>query len=479
MSDPLSLIDSTAEQTSEAVIAIGEEQTGLRNRAPTGVLRGIWETISLVIGRIYAAHITPMYAQADRSRAAGPWLRMHAAYLGVRPLPATAAQGSLQAVSPAPLTIDAGTPITVQGSTQRLLVTAVTQLDADVASALPVRAETAGSSGNIAPGSLLTTEAYPGVTISASRDWIATPGADAESDDALRRRIDDRWASLGAGQPGAQYRYVAESRPGIARAIIVRTPRGPGSVDLSLISTAPTGVPSAAQIADVTHALEDLRMICRDLVISGGAIVPIQIRVLFEGGGYSVSQVEDAIEQGMDSTLDGTGVLRVADIYATAVRELPQLTYLGVESPLHDVDIGPGSLADLQVTATIGRVPATHASGGTTTGGGGSAGPEPITDSIVYGVRTTAGGALTPQPPKAPIASGQWAIVLPALDAGETWYFGPLPAGTELAGVEQFTADVTADWQLDADTGTYVYAYGATVPAGVQSDIVVTARRTT
>lgn len=477
MSDPLSLIDATEDQTREAVIAIGEEQTGLRNRSPVGVLRGIWETIALVVRRIYAAHITPMYAQTDRAHATGPWLRMHAAYLGVRPLAATAAQGSMQALSPTPVTIDAATPITVQGSTQRLLVTAATQLDADVASALPVRAETAGADGNIAPGSLLTIEAHPGVILSAPKDWITTPGADAEGDDALRRRIDDRWASLGAGQPAAQYRYVAESRPGIARAIVVRTPRGPGSIDLFLISAAPTGIPSAAQIADVTRALDGLRMICRDLVVSGGAIVPIHIRLLFEGGGYSASQVADAIAQGMDSTLDGTGVLRVADIYATAVRELPQLTYLGVESPLHDVDIGPGSLADITVTATIGRVPATHASGGTTTGGGGSAGPEPITDSIAYGVRTTATGALTPQPPKAPIASGQWALVMPALDAGETWYFGPLPAGTELDGVEQFTADVTADWQLDA--GVYVYAHGATVPAGVLSDIVVTARRTT
>ena len=476
MSDPLSLIDATAEQTDAAVVAIGEAQTGLRNRAPTGVLRGIWGTLALVARRIYDHHVTPMYTAADRQTATGPWLRMHAAYLGVRPISASAAQGSLQALSAAeaPVNIDAGTPITVQGSPQRLLVTAATQVEPGAASALPVRAETPGAAGNIAPGVKLTIET-PGVTVSAPIDWITTPGADPETDDALRRRVDDRWASLGSGQPEAQYRFVAEGRPGIDRAIVVRTPRGAGSADLVLISTDPTGVPSAAQIADVTQALDDLRMICRDLQVLGGAIVPIRIAVLYEGGGYTPAQVAAAIEQGMDD-VGAAGVVHVADIYTAAASGLPALTYFGVESPLHDVEIGLRSVPDITVTATMGRVPPAHVPGGAA--GSGSGGPQPITDSLAYGVRTAA-GVLTPQAPQAPIASGQWALAMPGLGSGDTWYFGPFPAGVELAGVEQYTADVTADWQLDAATGIYVYAHGATVPAGVQSDILVTARRTT
>lgn len=100
MSDPLSLIDATAEQTDAAVVAIGEAQTGLRNRAPTGVLRGIWGTLALVARRIYDHHVTPMYTAADRQTATGPWLRMHAAYLGVTPRAAQAAAGRVTALSP-------------------------------------------------------------------------------------------------------------------------------------------------------------------------------------------------------------------------------------------------------------------------------------------------------------------------------------------------------------------------------------------
>ena len=470
MADPLSLIESSEDQIRARVIELGEANTGLRNRAPVGVLRGIWETVALVVRRLYDAHVTPMYAQADRARASGPWLRMHAAYLGVTPKPATAAAGSLQALAPAPVTIEADTPISVRGSSQRLLTTAAAQLAAGAAAALPVRAETAGAAGNVAPGSLLSMPAHPEVTVAAPRDWLATPGADAESDAALRRRVDDRWASLGAGQPEAQYRYVAESRPGIARANVLRTPRGPGSVDLVLISTAPTGVPTPAQLADVTAALDGLRMICRDLSVRGGALIDVDIRVFFRGGPYSAADVERAILAGARAAADSAAV-RVADLYRAAAERLPALEYFGVASPLHDVVLAPGDLPQISVAATAGEAPAS--------GGGalphGAAGPA-IGSSLAFGVRTAA-GALNPQPPKAPIASGRWELMMPALAAGQTWYFGPLPAGVELSSVEQFTIDVTADWQLDAAAGVYLYAHGASVPAGVGADIEITARR--
>ena len=465
--DPLSLIDATDDQIRARVTEIGEANTGLRNRASVGVLRGIWETIALVVRRLYAAHVAPMYAQADRSRATGPWLRMHAAYLGVPPKPATAAEGALQALSPQAVAIDAGTQISVQDSAQRLIVSADTQVSEGAAAAVPVRAQTPGAAGNVAPGSLLTMPAYPDVTVSAPRNWITTPGADAESDDALRRRVDDRWASLGAGQPEAQYRYAAESRPGIARAVVVRTPRGPGSADLVLISTAPTGVPSADQIADVTRTLDGLRMICRDLTVRGGALVDVDIRVFYRGP-YSDAQVQRAIKQEIDADVESAAV-RVAAIYRAAAVRLPNLEYFGIAEPLHDVVPAPGDLPQISVAATVGEAPASGG-GGTATGG------QAIADSLPYGVRTAA-GALTPQTPKVPTASGRWALAMPALAAGQTWYFGPLPSGVELTAVEQFTFDVTADWQLDAATGLYVYAHGPSVPAGVRTDVEITARK--
>lgn len=470
--DPLSLIDATPDQVSARVVALGEAATGLRNRAPTGVLRGIWETIALVVRRIYDAHVTPMYAQADRARATGPWLRMHAAYLAVTPRGAQAATGRVTALSPVTTaTIALGAELTARDAT-RLVVTAETEAPAGVAVPVPVRAAVAGAAGNIAPGSSVAAADYPDVTFSLPDTWLTQAGSDGETDAALRRRIDDRWASLGDGYPPAQYRFLAEGVAGVKRAIVLRAPRGFGSADVVVIAEGDTGVPAPALLDAVRAALEDHRMICRDLRITGGAIVPIHVEVLFEGGGYTSDQVAAAIEQGMDGAIEA-GVVHVADIYAAAARGLPGLTYFGVAAPLHDVEVVPGSLPDLSVTATPGRVPATRVSGGGAATGSGSAGPEPITDRLAYG--KVAGGALVPQAPQAPVASGRWVLTLPALAAGETWFLGPFPAGIALDGVESYGVDIASDWTQRAD-GIWTYGAADLVPPGVVMDVEVTAR---
>lgn len=465
MSDPLSLIDATADQTDAAVVAIGEAQTGLRNRAPTGVLRGIWGTLALVVRRIYAAHIRPMYTAADRRTATGPWLRMHAAYLGVRPQGATAARGSLRAFSPiSSQTVAAGTAVTVQGA-PALTVDQAVELPAGVAVAVPVTAAAPGPTGNVAPGSELALAGHPDVALSAPRGWLAAPGSDAESDDRLRARIDDRWHSLGDGYPPPQYRFLAEAVPGVRRAIVVRAPRGFGSADVVVVANDDSGVPSPALLAAVTAALADQRMICRDMRIVGGAIVPVRIHVLYAGP-YDDSQVADAIRRRVADATSGE-VLRVADIYAAAAA-LDGLQYFGVVAPLHDVSLGPGGQADISVLAEMGRLPATQGPGDT-----GPPAGQPITAALPYG--TVAGdGSLRAQPPRAAIASGRWVLSLPPLAAGEAWYIGPLPAGATLAAIDSYGVDVTADWAPRAD-GAYLYSLAATVPPGVAIDVEVTA----
>ena len=479
--DPLTLIDASLDDVRAAVIAEGERQTGLRNRSPVGILRGIWETLALVVRRVYAAHIRPMYATADRSRATGPWLDLHARYLSVRRKAAHAAAGHVTALSAiTTVTIAAGTELATAASTGvRLVVTAETELPAGVAVQVPVRAAEAGVRGNIVPGTATASEDWPAVTWSLAADWLSQPGSDEEADAALRRRIDDRWRSLGDGYPPPQYRYLAESVAGVRRAIVVRTPRGFGSADLVVIAEGGTGVPSHALLDAVTAAIEDHRMICRDLRVRGGSIVPIAVSVLWEGGGYSDAAVAAAIEQGLaDATADG--VVRVADIYGAAVKMLPGLSYFGVAAPLHDVTIGAGSLPDLTVTAAEGRAPATHVpSGGTSTGSGSGSGPEPITASLPYGV-LAGDGTLVPQAPQAPVASGRWTLTLPALSAGQTWYLGPLPAGVRLTGIESYSASILSDWSQRAADGVWIYSTSAAalVPAGVLMDAEVTAERT-
>lgn len=476
--DPLTLIDAPLDDVREAVIREGERQTGLRNRSPLGVLRGIWEVLALVVRRLYDAHITAMYQTADRSQATGPWLDLHARYLDVRRKEAVTAAGRVTALSPAAtVTITAGTKLATETAAGvRLVVSAETELPAGVATQVPVRAAVAGARGNVTPGTAMTSDDYAVVSWSLADDWLTRPGSDREADDALRRRIDDRWRSLGDGYPPPQYRYVATSVPGVRDVIVVRTPRGYGSADVVVISDDASGVPSQTLLDDVTAALEERRMICRDLRVRGGAIVPIHVSVTWEGGGYTDAQVAAAIKAAMAGAVTDS-VVRVSDIYAAAT-ELPGLSYIGVVAPLHDVQFGAGSLPDLHVVATEGRALATHVPGGGTSTGGSSSGPEPITDDLAYGV--LAGGSLVGQPPQAPVASGRWVVTLPALSAGETWYIGPPPAGVRLTGIESYSVSILSDWSQRPADGAWIYsaAAAAMVPSGVVMDVEVTAERT-
>ena len=470
-SDPLSLIDADLDHLRSAVIAEGERQTGLRNRNPVGVLRGIWETVALIVRRIYTGHIGAMYRASDRAAATGPWLDMHGLYLGVPRKAATVAEGRATAISPATtVTIASGAELVASALKQRFVVTEETVAPAGVAVPVPVRAAAVGAAGNIAPGSSVAADAYPDVTFSLAPDWLTQPGTDQETDDALRRRIDDRWASLGDGYPPAQYRYLAESVAGVKRAVIVRAPRGFGTADVIVAAEGGAGVPSPELLDQVRAALEDRRMLCRDMRIEGGAIVPIHIEVYFEGGGWSASQIESAIKQGMDNAVEG-GVIQAADIYAAASARLPGLEYFGVAAPLSDVFLGPASVPDITVIARMGRAPAVHVPGGGSTTGGGA--QPAITDDLPYGKLS---GALVPQVPQPPVASGRWVVTLPGLASGETWYIGPFAAGTALAGIESYSMDITADWTQRAD-GRWIYRAASTVPPGVEMDIKVTARR--
>ena len=477
--DPLSLIDAPLADVREAVIAEGERQTGMRNRSPVGVLRGIWETLALVVRRIYDAHISSMYRSADRAQATGAWLDLHGRYLAVPRQAAAAAAGQVTALSPATtVTVTEGTELDTRTSPGVVLVvSSETELPAGVATQVPVRAAVAGAAGNVVPGTVVTAADYPAVSWSLLDDWLTRPGSDREGDDALRRRIDDRWRSIGDGYPPAQYRYLAESVPGVRRAIVLRTPRGFGSADMIVIADSDTGVPSRVLLDAVTAALEAHRMICRDLRVIGGAVVPIRVEVLWEGGGYTATQVAAAIEAGLaDAVVDSA--VRVADIYSAAVNGLPGITYFGLASPLHDIEVGRGALPDLTVIATEGRVPATHVSGGGGASAHGSGGPAPITDSLAYG-RVASDGSLLPQSPQAPVASGRWVLTMPALQVGQTWYLGPLPAGVRLAGIESYSASVLSDWSRRAD-GAWVYdaSAAAMVPPEVVMDVEVTAERT-
>lgn len=124
-----------------------------------------------------------------------------------------------------------------------------------------VRAESAGSAYNVAPGlisQLLTT--FPGVTVSnpatLSGTWVTTVGVDLEEKEQLAARCIAKWSTLGAGCDADAYFYNATAASDEVRRVRSTSPGG-GSVRNVIASQ---GAPvSAAALAAVRARIEAKR----------------------------------------------------------------------------------------------------------------------------------------------------------------------------------------------------------------------------
>ncbi|ALP41019.1 baseplate J/gp47 family protein [Aeromonas schubertii] len=102
-------------------------------------------------------------------------------------------------------------------------------------------AEFAGAAWNLAPGYYhLLSEPVTGILSARNDDkeWIITPGADAESNDALGLRIKNQFSAVGRYHIDAVYRSMLASVAGIRADHIVfehDAPRGPGTANAYIL----------------------------------------------------------------------------------------------------------------------------------------------------------------------------------------------------------------------------------------------------
>ncbi|MCY4377333.1 MAG: baseplate J/gp47 family protein [Spirochaetaceae bacterium] len=270
-------IPTVAKMRADAEAAASAE-TGLTNPRSVGAIKGSIEALLLLVGRVWDRWVTPASKQVDRSEATGFWLRLHAANAGLTALQPSATRAVFTATAGAAGTLAAGTEVTAAGLPRYAVDAEVTFVAGTFS--VPVTAVVAGVAGTLADGTALTPP--DGLdSIVAAEGWITLPGEDAEGDDHLRERIDDRMESLGDGHPEAQYRLVAMGVTGIREALVLRTPRGPGSVSVVLRSVA--GVPTQAQIDAVEAALDEHRMVTRDLLVQAPPATPAAVALSYRG----------------------------------------------------------------------------------------------------------------------------------------------------------------------------------------------------
>jgi len=175
--------------------------------------------------------------------ASGAWLDVFAWAVDVERKAAVSAVGVVRftrASAAGTLTIPAGT--VVESPDLSGLVYSVTtaaeavipegQLFLDVA----VQAEKPGAAYNLGPGyySILA-KAVPGiVSVTNAADWLTTPGADVEEDDALRLRARNQFMAVGQYHHDAAYKALIGEYGGIRLDYLFFEkdgPRGPGTAN--------------------------------------------------------------------------------------------------------------------------------------------------------------------------------------------------------------------------------------------------------
>ena len=131
--------------------------------------------------------------------------------------------------------------------------------------AVAAEADTAGSGGNAAPGSIVYMMHPPVGVSGVTNDTAFSGGSDGEGDEALRARILASYRTLPNGANAAYYESKVMDLDNVAAVSVLPRERGIGTVDV--IFATHEGVPSADEIAAVQTMLDSEREICVDIAV--------------------------------------------------------------------------------------------------------------------------------------------------------------------------------------------------------------------
>jgi uncharacterized phage protein gp47/JayE len=341
-------IDADENVIRDDIVEIAKEETGLTNFKSVGVLRGFIEALARVVFFIYRTAINPIYANATLDGATGSWLDCWGLLLGVVRKRAAKAAGRFTASAYGDGSVPAGAWVVIDGAELRYKVTAKIAFTAGETFALPVEAEFAGSGYNIEPGTnVRITRVVPGLdAASVGENWLAVTGDDAETDDAYRARIQNRWRSQSLGDTAATYKYYAESVPGVREAKVARAPRGPGSSDV--VIAAANGIPDDDLLTAVESALSERKLMGFDVRVRAPETASVDVVIEYAGDAPAA-----AVRMTAERYVHGIGIggrLSVRDLY----KALEPLALVSCEilSPDRDAQAAPTQIAVAIVTVT-------------------------------------------------------------------------------------------------------------------------------
>ena len=210
---------------------------------------------------------------------------------------------------------------------------------------VPAQAVEAGAGGNVIAGTVTLLSAMPVGVVQCTNPAAFSGGCDAESDEALRRRVLASYQRLPNGANAAYYEQEAMRYPGVAAAKAVGRARGIGTVNVVIATHA--GVPDAALLAAVEMDLQKKREIAVDVKVLAPTVETVAVTAALKAApGYTFAEVKAGAQSALEALFTG-------ELLGKSVTTARLLTLLcgveGVENvhltaPAADVAVGSTEL---------------------------------------------------------------------------------------------------------------------------------------
>ena len=221
---------------------------------------------------------------------------------------------------------------------------------------VPAQAVEAGAGGNVIAGTVTLLSAMPVGVVQCTNPAAFSGGCDAESDEALRRRVLASYQRLPNGANAAYYEQEAMRYPGVAAAKAVGRARGIGTVNVVIATHA--GVPDAALLAAVETDLQKKREIAVDVKVLAPTVETVAVTAALKAApGYTFAEAKAGAQSALEALFTG-------ELLGKSVTTARLLTLLcgveGVENvhltaPAADVAVGSTELPMLG-TVTISEL---------------------------------------------------------------------------------------------------------------------------
>ena len=270
------ILRDISNQVPGAAVGVDSDH-GVRAAGMAAAIEGLYQYQAWI-----ARQILPDTADPD-------WLERHAGLHGMTRLAATRATGTVTFSGSAGSAIAVGVEVKTLGGVA-YVTTASGTIGSGGTLTLAAQASVTGLAGNAVAGAAVTLTSAPAGVQSSATAGAMTGGTDVESDAALLARL--LYLLRNPPMGGAAHDYVrwAMSVAGVTSATCFSGRRGPGTVDVAVMTA---GGPASGSLVAAVHAyIDTVRPVTADCLVVAPTAVPVAVTAtLVLAAGYTITDV--------------------------------------------------------------------------------------------------------------------------------------------------------------------------------------------